>query len=679
MLSATTDRTKSPMSNLDPRDGNALASQATELSADTLLALLSGANAGLALFDTDLNLVYADERYAELCDYSQSDVYPGCNLRDLARVSMARAGFDTHIIDEQIERGLARMRRAGGFSFRFQTPSGNSIYVHRQLLPDGRVSEMVQSSGSEFGPATNNNLEVMVEAARTRMAHAFESMADGFALFDPEDRLTVYNKKYIDLNSHIADVIAPGMSYEEMLRVGMERSGYETGGLSTEEFIKWRLDQHRNPKEAYDLLMHDGRWVRVQERRTYDGGIVGTRTDITELKRREAEILRMTNELRQKNMQFDTALNNMIQGLCMFDADQTLIVTNRRYLEMYGFSEEVVKPGIKLHEIMEYSVSLGNYTKEDAAKAKAERPDHAKRRQRATLKQHLRDGRVIAVMHEPMADGGSIATYQDITELEHHERQVQKYTRKLEASNRELQDFAYVASHDLQEPLRKIETFGQRLVAKYSDDLPEGAQKFVERIDNAVGRMRLLIDDLLSYSLVTTKAKPFAKTDLGEIVEGVLSDLQIRIEETEAEIVIGDLPTIDADPTQMRQLFQNIIANALKFQAPGRRPVVRVETKLFDGSFLDGVPTTCEIRIADNGIGFNNQYKEKIFTIFQRLHGRNDYEGTGIGLATCRKIVLRHSGMIDAEGAENEGATFIITLPLTQRNSEEETDELGDE
>lgn len=652
-----------------------LSDGAAELGTDALLAMLSGANAGFAVFDEAFELIYANEQYIELFGYNPDEAVRGRNLRELARLSMERAGFDPIVIDDQIERGLERLRNAGGFSFRFKTQAGQFLYVHRQLLPDGRVSEMVQLSSSDnHGPA-QNHLEVMVEAARTRMAHAFESMADGFALFDSTDRLTVYNKKYVDLNPHIADMIAPGKCYEDMLRIGMERNGYETGGLTTEAFIEWRLEQHRNPKEAYDLLMNDGRWVRVQERKTHDGGIVGTRSDITELKRREAEILSVTNQLRRKNMLFDTALNNMIQGLCLFDADQTLIVTNRRYLEMYGFSEEVVKPGIKLHEIMEYSVSLGNYTEDDAARVKAERPDHAKLRQRATLKQYLRDGRVIAVMHEPMPDGGSIATYQDITELERQDLELQNYTGKLEESNRELQDFAYVASHDLQEPLRKIETFGQRLTTKYASELPEGAQKFLERIDNATGRMRMLIDDLLGYSLVTTKAKPFVSTDLNDVLAGVLSDLQIRIEETKAHFDIAVLPTIDADPMQMRQLFQNIIANALKFQSQGRTSHVQIGAKLIAGSISGGLSQRVELRFSDNGIGFDTKYKEKIFTIFQRLHGRNEYEGTGIGLATCRKIVLRHSGLIDAYGVEGEGATFVITLPIAQRSLEENSNE----
>ena len=160
----------------------------------------------------------------------------------------------------------------------------------------------------------------------------------------------------------------------------------------------------------------DGRWIQIREYRTSDGGTVGTRADITELKRRETARIELSDELRTQYSRFNAALNNMIQGLCMFDADQRLIVCNERYLQMYGFSPEVVKPGIRLREIMEYSVALGNYRREDAERAIAERPTTADKREQAVLHQRLNDGRVIAVMHQPMADGGSVATYEDVTQ-----------------------------------------------------------------------------------------------------------------------------------------------------------------------------------------------------------------------------------------------------------------------
>jgi len=614
--------------------------------------LLSGAESGLALFDIDRRLVYANPNYLKLCGYRVEDVRPGTSLEDLARSSLERSGEAGGDIEETIRRGVARLNSAGGYSFRF-----NAETVRKAAAED---------SDNGIG----DRLQMMAEAARNRMSHALDAMADGFALFDAEDRLQIYNHQYVDLNPHIADIIAPGKKFEDMLRVGMSRAGYEIGGVDVEHYIQWRVEQHQNPGEPHDLLMRDGRWVRVHERRIADGSIVGIRSDITELKKRESELLKISNELRRSNMHFNTALNNMVQGLCMFDGSQTLIVCNDRYLQLYGFSPEVVKPGVKLPDIMEYSVSIGNYTREDAERAKAERPDHAKKRQHSVLKQYLRDGRVIAVQHQPMPDGGSIATYEDVTELERSAENLKQYTRKLEASNRELQDFAYVASHDLQEPLRKIETFGDRLKTKYGADLPDNATVYIERMQNATGRMRLLINDLLNYSRVTTKAKPFVELNLNHIVEGVLSDLQIRIEEVGATVNFENLHTIEADMTQMRQLMQNLIGNALKFQRPDVAPVVTVSTRMVEGDFIAGVPDMIELSIADNGIGFDNKYKDQIFTIFQRLHGRNEYEGTGIGLATCRKIVERHGGVIDANGVEGEGATFTATLLIKHKNNE---------
>ena len=437
-------------------------------------------------------------------------------------------------------------------------------------------------------------------------------------------------------------------------------------GMDEDDYCAQRLSRHLNPTEPYEVQLSDERWVLISERRTADGGIVKIRSDISEIKQREFDILRVSQQLHSKNMHFNSALNNMIQGLCMFDRNQELIVCNRRYLEMYGFSSDVVKPGIKLQDIMKYSISLGNYRDEDARRALTERRDPSALSKRVTIKQRLRDGRTIAVMNEPMPDGGTIATYQDITETETYAEQMQAYTAKLEQSNQELEEFAYVASHDLQEPLRKIEAFGDRLAKRYGSTLPEDGNMFIERMQNAASRMRRLISDLLSYSRVATKANPFERIDLNTIMDGVLSDLQIRIEETKAKIVSDGLPSIEADPTQMRMLIQNLLSNALKF----RKPDVPVEIRI-TSEFLkpDETPEDCQVvrlRFADNGIGFDNAYKSQIFKIFQRLHGRLEYEGTGVGLATVRKIVERHGGAFDADGRPDEGATFIIDLPLLQ-------------
>jgi PAS domain S-box-containing protein len=240
---------------------------------------------------------------------------------------------------------------------------------------------------------------------------------------------------------------------------------------------------------------------------------------------------------------------------------------------------------------------------------------------------------------------------------------------RLVQSNRELQDFASVASHDLQEPLRKIQAFGDRLKTKCAAELSDEGRDYLGRMQNAAGRMQALINDLLTFSRVTTKTRPFTPVDLGQVAHEVLADLEVRLAEVGGRVEIADLPTVDADPLQMRQLFQNLIGNALKFRRPEEPPVVRVSAELVPSSEARSALTVpaaeaCRISVADNGIGFDEKYLDRIFTVFQRLHGRDTYEGNGVGLAVCRRIAERHGGSITAESVPGRGATFIVTLPV---------------
>ena len=249
---------------------------------------------------------------------------------------------------------------------------------------------------------------------------------------------------------------------------------------------------------------------------------------------------------------------------------------------------------------------------------------------------------------------------------------------ELERSNRELQDFAYVASHDLQEPLRKIQAFGDRLKSVQGPKFDERGLDYLDRMQNAAGRMHTLINDLLTFSRVTTKAQPFVATDLNGICNEVVDDLETLIQTTRGRVEVTDLPTIDADPLQMRQLFQNLIANALKFHRPEVDPVVIIRSESFTGAADRSDDTSqtkfTRIFVEDNGIGFDEKYLDRIFTPFQRLHGRGEYEGTGIGLAVCRKIVERHGGSLTATSVQGEGSTFIAVLPIEQADDTDQGD-----
>lgn len=234
----------------------------------------------------------------------------------------------------------------------------------------------------------------------------------------------------------------------------------------------------------------------------------------------------------------------------------------------------------------------------------------------------------------------------------------------LERSNRELQDFAFIASHDLQEPLRKIQAFGDRLKTKHEARLGDEGLDYLGRMLAAAQRMHTLINDLLTFSRVTSKAEPFVPVDLNQIAGEVLSDLEARVQLTGGEVEVEELPALEAAPLQMRQLFQNLIGNALKFHRQGVPPRVRISGREV---VRDDGAAECHLTFEDNGIGFDVKYLDRIFTPFQRLHARVEYEGTGMGLAVCRRIVERHGGEISAESVPGEGSRFLVVLPLRQK------------
>lgn len=243
------------------------------------------------------------------------------------------------------------------------------------------------------------------------------------------------------------------------------------------------------------------------------------------------------------------------------------------------------------------------------------------------------------------------------------------YAEELERSNRDLQDFANIASHDMQEPLRKIQIFSDLLQSHYASELDERGVDYLQRMQSAAGRMQYLIDDLLSYSRIATRAQPFTLVDLNEITKDVLLDLDVQIEQTNASIEVDNLPSLEADPIQMNQLIQNLLSNALKFHKADQPPEIKISAQVntrgsTSASSKDG--RFCEITIEDKGIGFDEKYAERIFNPFQRLHGRDEYEGSGMGLAICRKIVERHGGVIHAKSEKGKGSSFIVSLPLRQ-------------
>lgn len=283
----------------------------------------------------------------------------------------------------------------------------------------------------------------------------------------------------------------------------------------------------------------------------------------------------------------------------------------------------------------------------------------ARKRAEAELEKHHQNLEVLVEERTRDLEAANAQLRAEVAERKRAEKMLRSYAEQLKLSNQALEDFAFVASHDLQEPLRKIRAFGDRLNTDYKGTLDEAGQDYIRRMQAAAERMQGMLDGLLTYSRITTQGKQFEAVDLNLIVREVLSDLEVRLAQTGGQVEVGELPMVEADPVQMRQLFQNLCGNALKFHRPGVPPQVTISGRVKTENWV-------EISIADNGIGFESEYTDQIFKPFHRLRGRGEYEGAGMGLAICKKILERHCGGITVKSRPGEGSTFTIVLPVLQ-------------
>jgi PAS domain S-box-containing protein len=371
-------------------------------------------------------------------------------------------------------------------------------------------------------------------------------------------------------------------------------------------------------------------------------------------------------------------VESMSEGALTLTADGTVYYCNKR------FSEIVRTPPEKIIGSSVY----GFVAQDDQERVRTILDQGREQGSRGETCLRAADGTLVPVhlSISPLRSDENIvvcAVITDLTEQKQHEKilaseavlrgvkeeleiRVLERTADLERRNQELQEFAFVASHDLQEPLRKVQTFGEMLAKKSATSLGAEGRDYVRRMQKAAARMQKLLGSLLSYSRVTTKSEPLIQTDLRQSVGGALSNLEVLIKDKGALVKVDTLPTVEADRSQMIQLFQNLIGNALKFQRENETPRVSI----YSGGSGKGEgrkQRVHEIRVEDNGIGFDEKYLDKIFVPFQRLHGRNDYEGVGMGLAICKKIVERHGGQITARSKLGKGSTFIVTLPAKQK------------
>jgi PAS domain S-box-containing protein len=377
--------------------------------------------------------------------------------------------------------------------------------------------------------------------------------------------------------------------------------------------------------------------------------------DITERKRAEAA-------LRDSEARLHAVLDSTRAIIYMKDAAGKYLQINRRFQELFHVTPEQAL-GKTDHELFpaELADVFAQHDQTVLAAGQAMEFDEVA---------HQDDGdHTYMSLKVPLIDSDGkpyalCGVSTDITERKRMEDELGRQAVELERSNAELQQFAYVASHDLQEPLRMVASYAQLLGRRYRDSLDQDANEFIDFMVDGARRMQDLINDLLAFSRVGTRAKPFTPTDTKAVVEQTLRDLRASIEESGAQVEVnGDLPMVVADAAQLGQVFQNLLSNALKFRG-NELPRIRITVNPGDGEFV--------FEVSDNGIGMEGQYAERIFLLFQRLHTKREYPGTGIGLAICKKIVERHGGRIWVDAAPGRGSTFHFTIPYpsSERGSE---------
>ena len=533
-----------------------------------------------------------------------------------------------------------------------------------------------------FGTNTDITAQIEIEQSLKESEARFRTMAEGTDVYigvgDASGNAIYFNKAWTELT---------GRTTEELIKHGWLDLVHPD---DRESYVKLYSDAFEK-REAFTgefrLLNKNGRyrWLLAQAPpRFHPGGsfagYISSCIDITDRKNAEKALIEKEQNLRNTILQAPVAM-------CIFRGPNHVVeLANERMFELWGKTAVQVmhKPIFEglpesknqgFEELLHKVYSSGESVSAQGVPVTLPRNGTIEVAYVNFVYEAYKeaDGSVSGILAVAVDVTAQVIARQKIEEVvAARTRELADANSKLQKSNAELGQFAYIASHDLQEPLRKITTFSQLLENSLGDDVSQQSQLYLQKIHIAASRMITLIRDVLTYSELVKDDEVFAEVDLHQIIENIQMDYELLIEQKEAVIHCKDLPVIEAIPLQMSQLFGNLVGNALKFARTDRKPVITIAaTSLTQEdialALLNPKIDYYKIRFADNGIGLKKEYTEQIFAIFQRLHRKTEYEGTGIGLALCKKIVINHGGTIDANESSDEGAVFTVILPAKQQ------------
>jgi PAS domain S-box-containing protein len=605
-----------------------------------LQAIFDNMTQGVAVYDGALKLAACNKRYAELLDFPEWLVKPGLPFETLMRHNAERGDYGPGDVEALVASRVQQAKDHTPQRFERRRLDGTILEAIRLPMPDGGFL-------NTFTDITEQRRYEQELARQSALLQAtFDTMSDGLAVFDGSLRLVAFNRRYLELLGLPEDLVALGTPFAAIIRHNATRGDYGPGDV--ESFVESRTRNAQSPTpERFERRRLDGAVLDAARRPMPGGGFLTTFADISDRKRHEHELARQSALLQ-------ATLDSISQGLSAYDAELRLVASNQKFLDMLDLPAAFSQPGSRFEDLIRFNAERGEYGPVgDIDALVADRLALVRRPEVHCLERTRDDGTVMELRGHPMPGGGFVTTYTDITARKRSEQELAEHAKELERSNAELEQFAYVASHDLQEPLRMVASYCQLLQRRYKGKLDGDADEFIGYAVEGAGRMQRMINDLLGYSRVGRRAAMTA-IHLADPVVGAIANLKAAIDDGAATVDVAELPMVTGDRPLLTQLFQNLIGNALKFR--GETPVAVRVSAVREGDLWT-------VTIADNGIGIAPEYKDKIFLIFQRLHERSKYPGTGIGLAVCKKVVEYHGGRIWVESQPGEGSRFCFTLP----------------
>ena len=599
---------------------------------------------GLAIFGPDNKFVFANDKFLASDPVRSEVLKPGQSFEAFVRHTLSRnPNIKSGDLEEQVKRRLKWFATAGGTN-EFRDSLGRWFLTSHRKTADGTTVIL------NTDITARKRIQQDAERAGERLRVLFDSSPDA---------IYVHRRGKIELVNPKAVALFGAKSSDELIGRSVLDLVHPEGRERAAEAV---LQDPRNsagpgPLEQRRLRLDGSEfWADVAVAHMQwegDEGTVVFLRDATAKKK-----MRAAYDLQQAILK--EAMESIGEGLWIFDGKHELVAANRRLADMVRYPEELLQPGTKFEELMRFAIKRGDFGDGDPEQLLMERLKTTEAREPFSFERSAPGGLTLEVRYSPMPGEGFVCTMTDITARKQFETALAELNERLLAqtydlqrSNEELEQFAYVASHDLQEPLRSIGSYCQLLQRRYKGKLDKDADQFIDFAVEGAKRMQVLINDLLKYSRVGTRGKPFAPTDCNAVFNDAVSNLRQAIEESGAVITSDPLPIVSGDAVQLGQLFQNLIANAIKFRGE-TAPKIHVSAPAY------GEQTVFSVR--DNGIGIDARHGERIFQIFQRLHERGKYPGTGIGLAVCKKIVTRHGGRIWVESRPGEGSDFRFTL-----------------